>query len=77
MTISRVHRISNRLNWATTNTPEETRKELEDWIPKSYWLKVNKALVGYGQTICKAKKPKCDRCPLKNKCSYYLSINLG
>ena len=32
-----VHRISNRLGWTRTQTklPEQTRKELEDWLPQS------------------------------------------
>ena len=30
-----VHRIANRLGWTRTKTklPENTRKELEDWLP--------------------------------------------
>lgn len=29
-----VHRISNRLGWVNTKTPEGTRKALEDWLPR-------------------------------------------
>ena len=31
-----VHRISNRLGWVkkTTKNPEDTRKALEDWLPR-------------------------------------------
>ena len=31
-----VHRISNRLGWTrkTTKQPEQTRKELEEWLPQ-------------------------------------------
>ena len=31
-----VHRISNRLGWTKvpTKTPEQTRKALEDWLPR-------------------------------------------
>ena len=31
-----VHRISNRLGWTRSQTklPEQTRKELEDWLPE-------------------------------------------
>ena len=31
-----VHRISNRLGWVkkTTKDPEDTRKALEDWLPR-------------------------------------------
>jgi endonuclease-3 len=31
-----VHRISNRLGWTKkqTKTPEQTRKELQEWLPE-------------------------------------------
>ena len=35
-----VHRISNRLGWVRTKQPEETRKALEEWLPRSVPLTV-------------------------------------
>ena len=67
-----VHRICNRLKWVDeTKTPEETRKGLEEWVPKDKWMDVNTLLVGLGQTICFAKKPKCEECLLKDTCDFY------
>ena len=66
-----VHRITNRLGWVNTKKPEKTKYVLEDIIDKKYWNEINPLLVGFGQTICKAIKPKCDICLLKNKCKYY------
>jgi endonuclease-3 len=63
-----VHRISNRLGWVKTKTPEDTRKELEDWLPKHYWAHVNVMLVGFGQVLCKPVAPRCQNCPLKDLC---------
>jgi endonuclease-3 len=70
-----VHRISNRLNWVNTwdkrsNGPEHTRKALEKFIPQEKWTDVNALLVGFGQTICRAKRPKCDDCSLQIHCYY-------
>jgi len=65
-----VHRITNRLGWVDTKNPEETRLELENCLPKNYWIDINPLLVGFGQTICKSRNPKCDKCLLK--CKYYL-----
>lgn len=33
-----VHRISNRLNWVKSKTPEETRVQLEKWLPRELWV---------------------------------------
>jgi endonuclease III len=59
-----VHRISNWLQWVpkATKTPEETRIELEKWLPRELWGEINHLLVGFGQTICNPVKPKCDEC---------------
>ncbi|XP_015922065.2 endonuclease III-like protein 1 isoform X2 [Parasteatoda tepidariorum] len=65
-----VHRISNRLGWVPkpTKDPEQTRKALESWLPKDLWKDVSLDLVGFGQTICKPTKPKCDKCMNVNLC---------
>lgn len=67
-----VHRISNRLNWVKkpTKTPEDTRKELEDWLPKNLWNDINHLLVGFGQEICLPRFPKCTECLNKNICPF-------
>lgn len=59
-----VHRISNRLKWVSkpTKEPEQTRAELEKWVPYELWSEVNEIMVGFGQTICTPINPKCDQC---------------
>ncbi|KAE9397663.1 DNA glycosylase [Gymnopus androsaceus JB14] len=66
-----VHRITNRLGWhkPTTKTPEETRLSLESWLPLELHPKINHLLVGFGQTVCTAVKPKCTECSLSANCS--------
>jgi endonuclease III len=59
-----VHRITNLWRWHKTNTPEQTRMELESWLPKEKWHDINHLLVGFGQTICLPVGRKCDQCDL-------------
>jgi len=66
-----VHRISNRLGWVHTKTPEETERELMKVLPKKYWRDINEILVMFGRIICKPIGPKCETCPIKNYCEYY------
>jgi len=65
-----VHRICNRLGWTNTanKSPEHTRYELEAWLPKSYWSKINKVFVGFGQVICTNNNPRCFDCLVNDKC---------
>ncbi|XP_046434167.1 endonuclease III-like protein 1 isoform X1 [Neodiprion fabricii] len=67
-----VHRISNRLGWVRkpTKTPEQTRVQLQSWLPKEKWVEVNYILVGFGQEICLPVRPKCSDCLNVNICPY-------
>ncbi|KAH9930839.1 DNA glycosylase [Fomitopsis serialis] len=61
-----VHRITNRLGWhkPPTKTPEETRLNLQSWLPLELHPEINALLVGFGQTICLPVGPRCDSCEL-------------
>jgi len=63
-----VHRVSNRLGWAKTKLPDQTRVELESFVPKRLWSEVNQWMVGFGQQICQPINPKCDICLLNRLC---------
>ncbi|MBN2478371.1 endonuclease III [Candidatus Micrarchaeota archaeon] len=63
-----VHRISNRLGWVSTKKPSETEEELKKKIPEKLWKKLNKSMVGYGQTVCVPVSPFCSVCRIKRYC---------
>ncbi|XP_026215322.1 endonuclease III-like protein 1 isoform X2 [Anabas testudineus] len=65
-----VHRISNRLGWLRkpTKNPEETRKALEEWLPRELWSEINWLLVGFGQQVCLPVSPLCSVCLNQNIC---------
>ena len=67
-----VHRISNRLGYVKTKTPEETEFELRKKLPKKYWIDINSLLVTHGQNVCKPINPKCDICPIREFCNKIL-----
>ncbi len=64
-----VHRITNRLGWARTRTPEETERKLAEFLPKRHWLTINELLVAHGKTICRPIGPRCDECPVERWCA--------
>jgi len=66
-----VHRIANRLGIVNTKRPEQTEEELRRIFPEDLWNRLNSAFVGYGQTVCLPKKPKCEECPLRSFCKSY------
>lgn len=64
-----VHRISNRLGYLRTMTPEETEFTLRKHLPKRHWIEYNDLLVTWGQNICKPVSPLCSACKVNNFCA--------
>ena len=63
-----VHRISNRLGYVRTRTPDETEMALRAKLPRRYWIGYNDLLVTFGQNVCAPVSPKCSRCPVGGLC---------
>jgi endonuclease III len=63
-----VHRVTNRWGYVRTSTPEATRRELEQRLPRKYWVEVNRLLVPFGKHICTGRLPKCSTCPVLEYC---------
>ena len=63
-----VHRISNRLGYVKTKTPQETEFALRKKLPAQYWIEYNAILVTWGQNVCKPISPLCSTCPVNRIC---------
>ncbi|MGR3220641.1 MAG: endonuclease III domain-containing protein [Candidatus Anammoxibacter sp.] len=63
-----VHRISNRLGYVKTVSPDKTEMALRKKLPKKYWKVYNDYLVTYGQNVCVPVSPKCSVCKVINYC---------
>jgi endonuclease III len=63
-----VHRISNRLGWVSTRTPEETEHALYAAIDRKWWPVINLYLVTWGQHVCRPVYPLCPSCAIADLC---------
>lgn len=63
-----VHRISNRLGWVKTRTPDHTEQALYRVVPRKWWPDVNLYLVTWGQNVCKPVYPRCRVCVVSAWC---------
>tara|TARA_Y100000310_G_scaffold222258_2_gene223972 strand:+ start:23107 stop:23745 length:639 start_codon:yes stop_codon:yes gene_type:complete len=63
-----LNKISNRLGWVKTKTPEKTEQELVKIIPKKYWHDLNNLLVSHGQNVCVPISPFCSKCIIRKYC---------
>lgn len=67
-----VHRISQRLGFCEKNcTPYNCEQSLLKIIPYEKRTKFHHQTIWFGRDICKAQKPLCDKCEIKDICLYY------
>jgi endonuclease III len=64
-----VHRISNRLGWVRTRTPEETERALYEATQPRWWPFINLYLVTWGQNVCRPLYPRCPECVVRPMCA--------
>jgi len=63
-----VHRISNRLGWVRTRTPDETEQALYKATNQLWWPYINLYLVTWGQNVCRPVYPRCQACVIREHC---------
>jgi endonuclease-3 len=64
-----VHRISNRLGWVQTKTPDETERALYRGTRSRWWPYINLYLVTWGQNVCRPISPRCAACAIRPYCA--------
>ena len=67
-----VFRVSNRLGLAHADTPLKTEEQLKEAIPQKNWSDAHHWLIWHGRKICRAQKPDCGVCPLRDCCDRYI-----
>ncbi len=65
-----VHRVTNRLGWVKTKTPEKTEAALLKIVPERLQPTVNKVFVKHGRYVCLPGNPRCWTCPVRDLCAF-------
>lgn len=66
-----VFRVSNRLGIVCANNVLDAEKQLMQAIPAEQWADSHHYILLHGRYVCKAQRPKCDVCSVKEYCKYY------
>jgi endonuclease-3 len=64
------HRITNRLGWVHTKTPDQTERALEAVLPRDLWAGSNRLFLQHGRAVCGPGVPACSRCPVRPWCRH-------
>ena len=64
-------RIAYRIGLSNNTDPSKVEQDLLNQIPKKYLKDINHLLVYHGRSLCTAKAPKCNMCPINKFCDFY------
>ena len=66
-----VARIARRLGWAPASaSPEAIQAQLEPVIPGPLRYPLHVNLIAHGRAVCRASRPACERCVLREWCQW-------
>ena len=63
-----VFRVSNKIGFSKGKTPEKVEEDLKKLIRKELWSSTHHYLIYHGRRVCKARKPNCENCIIKEDC---------
>lgn len=65
-----IFRLANRTGMATGKTPLQVELKLLKAVPKEYLQDAHHWLILHGRYTCKARKPNCPECIVRDLCSF-------
>jgi endonuclease-3 len=66
-----VYRVSRRLGLIDSRvSPERAHQLLEEIVPPEAIYQFHLNMLAHGRRVCRAQRPRCDRCVLKEGCEY-------
>lgn len=63
-------RVAYRLGLTQSTSPLKVEKDLMTWFPKEKWIALGHLMVAHGRSLCMARGPRCELCPLWEGCVY-------
>ena len=63
-----VFRVTNRLGLADASDVLKTELQLRKAISKKGWLDMHHRIIFHGRRVCKAQRPLCSECTLREMC---------
>jgi endonuclease-3 len=65
-----VFRVARRIGLSAAETPLGVEEDLLRLVPRDLGVHAHHWLILHGRYLCKARKPECPRCPIRDLCRY-------
>ena len=66
-----VRRLARRIGFSDTDNVSVIERDLMAAFPQEQWGDLTDVLIAHGRSICDARKPKCEICPISGYCRYF------
>ncbi|MBP1734609.1 MAG: nth [Deltaproteobacteria bacterium] len=66
-----VIRVSQRIGFTKNKDPDKIELDIRKVVPKNLWTDFSLLVTLHGRYLCKAKKPECERCLIRESCDYF------
>lgn len=63
-----VFRLSHRMGFSRSKTPDQVEKDLMDLFSEKDWIDLGNLLIRHGRAVCSARRPGCDGCIVESQC---------
>ncbi|MEE8275080.1 MAG: endonuclease III [Alphaproteobacteria bacterium] len=71
-----VFRVANRTGLAPAKTPRAVEDKLIEVVPPEWRRHAHHWLILHGRYVCKARKPECGACAVRDLCAYKAKTSL-
>lgn len=66
-----VIRVSQRIGFTSNKDPDKIEIDIRKTVPENVWTDFSLLITLHGRYLCKAKKPECERCLIRESCDFY------
>jgi endonuclease-3 len=63
-------RVNRRLGLTSSEDPVQIERDLMALVPEKEWTLYSHRVIAHGRQCCDARRPQCDRCPLRALCPW-------
>jgi endonuclease-3 len=63
-------RVNRRLGLTKHDDPVRIEQDLMELVPRARWTLYSHQIIHHGRECCDARRPQCERCPLRRECAW-------
>jgi endonuclease-3 len=67
-----VIRLSQRIGFTQNKDPDKIELDIRKVVPEHLWTDFSLLITLHGRYLCKAKKPECEKCLIRESCDYFM-----